>query len=110
MYEIKLAIIDLSQWLYPWLKEISMAIMATLLVIYGSTVNRMVKRQINGMHFVFRSLIFIILCAFGYGALLIFATPYLTKGLAMVGMVYLSPLILGIFITLGVIAEKKNQI
>ena len=51
MYEIKLMIIHFSQWLYPWLGEIALAIMATLLVIYGETVNRMVKRQVSGMHF-----------------------------------------------------------
>ncbi|MCW8932435.1 MAG: DUF3392 domain-containing protein [Gammaproteobacteria bacterium] len=103
-------IIQLSQWLYPWLGEISMAIMATLLVIYGDTVNRIIKRQIIGLHFVLRTLIFILVCAFGYGALLIYATPVLAKLLASVGMVYLGPLVLGVLITLGIIAEKKNRI
>lgn len=110
MYEIKMLFIDLSQWLYPWLGEIAMAIMATLLVIYGETINGMIKKQINGMHFIFRTLIFILLCAFGYGALLVFVTPLLGKWLASVGMIYLGPLILGIFITLGILAEKKNRI
>lgn len=110
MFEIKMLLIDFSQWLYPWLGEVAMAIMATLLVIYGGTINRLVKRQINGMHFIFRTLVFILLCAFGYGALLIFMTPLLGKWLASVGMIYLGPLVVGIFITLGVIAEKKNHI
>ena len=110
MYEIKTMIIHFSQWLYPWMGEIAMAIMATLLVIYGETINRMVKRQINGLHFLFRTLIFILLCAFGYGALLIVVTPMLAKSLASVGMLYFGPLVLGIFIGLGIIAEKKNRI
>lgn len=110
MHEIKMMIIEFSQWLYPWLWEISLAIMATLLVIYGDTINRMVKRQITSLHFIFRTLIFILLCAFGYGALLIFVTPYVSKLLASVNMIYLGPLVLGIFIGLGIIAEKKNRI
>ena len=110
MYEIKSIIIQLSQWLYPWLGEISMAIMATLLVIYGETFNRMLKRQIGGLHFILRTLLFILLCTFGYGALLIYGAPILTKLLASFGMIYLGPLVLGIFITLGIIAEKKNRI
>jgi hypothetical protein len=110
MYEIKMIIIHFSQWLYPWLWEIAMAIMATLLVIYGESINRIVKRQISGLHFLIRTLIFILLCAFGYGALLIFVTPLLSKWLASVSMIYLGPLILGIFISLGLIAEKKNRI
>lgn len=107
MVEIKLMIIQFSQWLYPWLGEIAMAIMATLLVIYGGTINRMVKRQISGLHIIIRTVVFILLCAFGYGALLIFVTPLLSQWLALVGMVYLGPMILGIFISLGIIAEKK---
>lgn len=87
-----------------------MAIMATLLVIYGETVNRLLKRQIGGLHFILRTVIFILLCTFGYGALLIYATPLLSKLLASVGMIYLGPLVLGVFITLGTIAEKKNRI
>ncbi len=107
MYQIKLFIINFSQWLYPWLGEIAMAIMATLLVIYGHSINRLVKKQTSGMHFILRTLIFILLCTFGYGALLIYATPILSHLLAGVGMIYLGPLIVGIFIMLGVLAEKE---
>ncbi len=110
MYEIKMLIIHYSQWLYPWLGEIAMAIMATLLVIYGGVINRMVKKQISGMPFIFRTLIFILLCTFGYAALLIYFTPILSHWLAAIGMIYLGPLITGIFITLGILAEKQNHI
>lgn len=107
MYQIKILIINFSQWLYPWLGEIAMAIMATLLVIYGHSINRWVKKQTSSMHFIFRTLIFILLCTFGYGALLIYLTPVLSHLLAGVGMIYLGPLIVGIFVTLGVLAEKE---
>ncbi len=107
MYQIKILIINFSQWLYPWLGEIAMAIMATLLVIYGHSINRLLKKQISGMHFIFRTLFFILLCTFGYGALLIYVTPILSHLLAGVGMIYLGPLIVGIFIMLGVLAEKE---
>ncbi len=110
MYEIKTSIIQLSQWLYPWLGEISMAIMATILVIYGETVNRLFRRQISGLHFIFRTVLFILLCTFGYGALLIYMTPMLAKLLASISMIYLGPLVVGIFIALGTIAERKNRI
>ena len=106
MYQIRILIINFSQWLYPWLGEITMAIMATLLVIYGHSINRLVKKQTSGMHFIFRTLIFILLCTFGYGVVLIYVTPILSQLLAGVGMIYLGPLIVGIFIMLGVLAEK----
>lgn len=110
MYEIKKIIIQFSQWVYPWLWEISMAIMATLLVLYGEKINKIVKRQISGLHFVFRTLIFILLCAFGYGAILIYVTPMISSLLASVSLIYLGPLVLGIFIGLGILAEKQNRI
>lgn len=110
MYQIKLLIINFSQWLYPWLGEIAMAIMATLLVIYGATINRMVKKQISGLPFIVRTAIFILLCTFGYGALLIYFTPILTQWLSAISFIYLGPLITGIFIALGVAAEKQNRI
>jgi hypothetical protein len=110
MYEIKSLIIQLSQWLYPWIGEISMAIMATLLVIFGSRINYMIKRQIGRLHFILRTLIFILICTFGYGAALIYLTPMLSQLLASMGMIYLGPLVLGIFIALGSFAERNNHI
>ena len=110
MYEIKSMIIQFSQWLYPWITEISMAIMATLLVIYGAVINRVLKKQTSGMHFIFRITFFILLCSFGYGAILVYGTPLLTKMLASLGMIYFGPLVVCVFIALGIVAEKKNHI
>lgn len=110
MQAVKYNIIHFSQWLYPYLDEIALAIMATLLVIYGNSINRAVKKHTNGLHFMFRTAVFILLCAFGYGALLIFFTPILGKWLARIDMIYLGPMVVGVFIILGVLAERKNQI
>lgn len=108
MYEIKSMIIHFSQWLHPWITEISMAIMAALLVIYGGVINRMLKKQISGLPFIFRSAIFIILCSFGYGAVLVYGIPFLAKTLASLGLIYFGPLIVCVFIALGIAAEKKT--
>ncbi len=110
MQAVKYNIIHFSQWLYPYLGEIALAIMATVLVIYGDSINRLVKKHTSGLNFVIRTGVFILLCTFGYGALLIFFTPMLGKWLAGLGMIYLGPLIVAVFIVLGVLAERKNQI
>jgi len=110
MYEIKLQLIDFSRSLYPLLGHISLAILATLLVIYGSQINQIVKRHVSGWHFIFRTLIFILLCTFGYGALLVYGAPLLGKWLGSVSPLYLGPVVLLIFISLGVLAERKNHI
>lgn len=113
MYEVKNMIIHFSQWLYPWLSEISMAIVSTVLILSVGLILKFVKQQIVGLHFVFRSLIFILLCSLGsfaFASLLVYLTPMLSKLLTAVGMIYLGPCVLCIFITLGLLAEKKNHI
>lgn len=110
MQAVKYQIIHFSQWLYPYLDEIALAIIATLLVIYGNSINLMIKKQTGSLHFIARTTVFVGLCTFGYGFLVVFLTPILGKWLAGIGMIYLGPLIVGVFITLGVLAERKNQI
>ena len=39
----------------------------TLIAIYGQDVNRWVKRRLAGRHLLFRTAVFVFICAFGYG-------------------------------------------
>ncbi len=87
-----------------------MAVMATLLVIYGDNLNRLVKKQLRDSHFIIRTIIFVLICTFAYGALLIYVTPLLTKLLYSFSMIYLGPFIVAVFISLGLIAEKKHYL
>ena len=50
---------NLGLMIRPHFYELAMMIIATLLVIYGAEVNRMVKRQVGHWHFVFRTMAFI---------------------------------------------------
>ncbi len=52
----------------PYVRDIALAMVATCLVVFGDDLNRLVRRQISSLHFIWRTLIFIALCAFGYGA------------------------------------------
>lgn len=108
-------------WLYQWmgaltthlrphLDQIAIAAVATLLVIYGDSINASVKRQIRSLHFVWRTLIFVLLCAFGYGAMMVFIAPLLAAQLKLIPALYLPGLLLLLFIGLGVLADRKRQI
>ncbi len=99
-----------SSHIRPWLLQIAVAMLATLLVIYGQSINRMVKRHISSWHFVLRVLVFMLLCAFGYGALLVFCAPWLARAFASLGSVWLSPVVLLAFVVIGLLAERRNQI
>ena len=87
-----------------------MAIIATLLVIFGSDINRTVKRLIGRPHFLVRLGIFVLVCAIGYGVAAIFLTEFLMRMLATIPRQFLSISIIGIFILLGLAAESRKQI
>ena len=94
----------------PYVRDIALAMVATCLVVFGDDLNRFVRRQIASLHFIWRTGIFILLCAFGYGALTIFLTPLVASQLAKVGNLWLPWLCLSIFIVLGILAQRKRQL
>lgn len=102
-------LIQSSHWLRPHLMTIALMIVATLLVLYGNTINAVVKRQISHYHFIIRVVIFILLCAFGYGLLTSLLTPFVAQQLAKLPNYYLSPIVLIISVSLGALAERKRQ-
>jgi len=101
---------ELGMMVRPHLYQIAMAIVATLLVIYGNEVNQLIRRQISGLHFLLRALIFVLVCAFGYGYLLIWFTPLLAAWLHLVPLHLIGPATLAILLTLGLLAERKKQL
>ena len=57
----------LADWLQPYLHEICMAQVATLLVVYCSDIDRALRRRLKPYPFVVRVTGFVLLNAFGYG-------------------------------------------
>lgn len=49
--------------------------MATLLVLFGPAINAWVQQRIGSLNFVFRTLLFVLICAVGYGLAMVFVTP-----------------------------------
>lgn len=101
---------ELGLMVRPHLFQIASMIVATLLVIYGNEVNLVIKRQISGLHFIIRALIFVFVCAFGYGYLLIWFTPILSSWLHQVPLHLIAPVTAAILLTLGILAERKKQL
>ena len=100
-------IVTLSRWSRSHLYDISLAIMATLLVLFGPGINAWVQRNTASMNFIFRTLIFVLLCALGYGLLIIFATPYLAKGLGLFNNFTLAPVLILVFFIFGILANRN---
>ena len=96
---IAMAISDL---IHPYLTQVALALVATLLFIYGENIHALVKRPIAKQHFLVRVSILIVVCAFGYGALSVL--------LASLDRVSLAPVVCFCFVIVGILAERKRQI
>ena len=57
---------DIGQWFRGYQYQMAMAIVATVLVIFGSDINNAVRSLVRKQHFIVRSLTFVVVCAFGY--------------------------------------------
>ena len=92
------------------LATISTAFTLVLLVVFGDNVNRFVKKAVRTRPFLVRTLVFILLCTFGYGMLAVWMTPLISKAFLYFGDRYLAPVIVAAFIGLGMLAERKQYL
>jgi len=99
-----------ARWIRPHVDQVALAVVASVLVIYGKAINDLVKQVFKNWHFTVRVLVFMIVCAFGYGALTVFATQFLGLFLAGLGNAQLTIVIAGFFFLVGILAQKKRQI
>lgn len=96
----------IAGYIRPYNTEIAVALVATFLVIFGGKINEMVRTLVKEQLWAVRVLVFILLCAFGYGMLTVWLTPILAgylRGLSH-GMYILQ---VGLaFLIIGVVAER----
>lgn len=100
-------IVTLSRWCRGNLYDISLAIMATLFVLFGPGINTWVQRSISSFNFFLRTLIFVFVCAVGYGLAIVFLTPWLAQALGYFNNFTLSPVLLLVFFLIGVLADRS---
>jgi hypothetical protein len=100
----------LSQFMRGYLPQISVAMIATVLALYGGYINDAVKSLLKSHHFIIRFVVFVLLCAFGYGALSIYAAKVVKMLLSQIHDLWLAPVIVVSFIVIGLLAEHKRKI
>ncbi|TBU96183.1 DUF3392 domain-containing protein [Phytopseudomonas dryadis] len=100
-------IATVSRWTRGHLYDISLALMATLFVLFGPGINAWVQRLIGNLNFVLRTLIFVMVCALGYGLAIVFITPWLAQGLGHFNNYTLAPVLLLVFFLIGVLADRN---
>lgn len=94
----------------PYLDDIALALVATVLVIYGDRLNRILKKAVSHWAFIARVAAFILMCTFGYGLLTVWAQPIVRLGILQLPIEYRPLLILFCFISLGILAERKRHL
>mgnify|MGYP006073218443 CR=1 FL=1 len=103
-------LIQLSQWIQPYYSEIALTILATILVVYGDVCNKHIKRMMSPYHFVIRTVVFVLICAFGYGLFVVFATPYVKQLILWIPNLYRGLTVVLVFLLLGYLAENRRYI
>lgn len=98
----------LRSWALGHLNQITTALTASLLVIFGDDVIRIVKNQVRHYHFLIRMTAFVLFCAFGFGALSVFIVPGLASLLRYMGDQYLVLTVVGAFVWIGWMAERRK--
>lgn len=101
---------SVGQHLVPYLSEISTALIACLLVVFGGEINRILRRMFKSQHFLIRTVIFVLVNAFGYGIIIIKLTPYLIRTLNDVDRGIMLLIIITSFILIGLWAQKNQHI
>lgn len=103
-------ILQISAWLKGYLNEIVLSIVATLLVIYGDAIMRVVKQQIGSLKLFLRISLFIAFCAFGFSFLTAFMAPFISSWLAQANPVLLPFVIILVYYLLGYLAQRKGML
>ena len=93
-----------------YLVEISLAQIATVLVIYGDALIKYFRNLLKNNPFFIRVTGFILINAFGFGIATVFGGRLLTLFYKELSPVIRMPVIFAVFILIGVIAERKKQI
>ena len=107
---INSSLIESGQWFRSDQYQCALAIIATILVIFGNDINNVIKHLVRKQHFIIRTLVFIVVCAIGYGLATVWLTGLLSQQLAKIPNLYIVPVVSLIFVALGLYAQKQRHI
>lgn len=100
---------EFSGFFRPYLSQISTALVASMLVIYGDRINRAVKMLVKGSHFIVKTLVFVALCAFGYGMATVMLAPLVKTLLLNIGSLWMGLVVVASFFGVGLLAQLHNH-
>ncbi|MGL5358770.1 MAG: DUF3392 domain-containing protein [Shewanella sp.] len=110
MFEQVVAIIaHLGNMLRPWAFDIASAMVVCLVLVFSADINRFIRRQLLGCSFVLRTLVFVLVNAFGYGLLIVKGCPWAARHIVALPSHWMLLLMVAIFIFIGFWAQRHHQ-
>ncbi|MBA4387861.1 MAG: DUF3392 domain-containing protein [Verrucomicrobia bacterium] len=103
------AIRYVSHFMQDFTPQISMAIAATIFFIYGGNIHGAIRTSMQKLHFLVRLSLFTLICAFGYGLVTVYLAKAFEEILIRLGDLYYAPIVIGTFLLVGFLAERKRQ-
>jgi hypothetical protein len=97
----------MSHWCRGNLSEIALALVGCVLVLFGAQVKAWGEQKVGSMGGFLRIPMMALACMVGSGALLIYATPWVLKGLQQFSNNSLAPVLLVVLVLIGVVADRK---
>ena len=96
-----------SRWSRSNLSEISLALVGCLLVLFGADFKGWIEQRLGNIAGALRVPMMSLLCVIGSGAALLYATPWIVKGLSQFNNYSLAPVLLVVLVLIGVVADRK---
>ncbi|WP_019894639.1 DUF3392 family protein [Hydrogenovibrio halophilus] len=101
-------LIAFSLWLRPYLGQLVLAMVASLLVIFGNDLMALLKQQLGSLAWFLKVTLFVLFCAVGFGLLTSFFAPLLTALLDQLDRRWLGLVVVAAFYGIGWLAQKKG--
>ncbi|UVJ43784.1 DUF3392 domain-containing protein [Pseudomonas sp. LS1212] len=96
-----------SRWSRGNLSEIALALVGCALVLFGADIKGWLEQRLGGLAGALRVPFMALLCMVGSGAALIYATPWVVKGLSQFNNYSLAPVLLVVLVLIGVVADRR---
>lgn len=100
-------IVTISRWCDRHLEQISLALVAVLLVLFGLSLGKYLQRLIGTMNIVFRVIILAIVYMLVFGLIINYLPQFVRELLSHLNYYSLFPILLLIMVFIGMIADKR---
>ncbi len=100
-------IVTISRWCDRHLEQISLALVAVLLVLFGLNLGKYLQRLIGTMNIVFRVIILAIVYMLVFGLIINYLPQFIRELLSYLNYYSLFPILLLIMVFIGMIADKR---